>query len=291
MIIYGEGYSKKNKTRIDDFKRCGILTQTSDTGSYMLSPLGKLMEDSLLNKIVLELKRCEIPEMEIPSIVRLKNEDQCYKGCRILESRNLDLFVCDPLYDVEEVACYIKYYPCIYWIKQYIDTSKRMCPTKLKFHSYKLLCILSNESVDFLCKFVYRVICKGLGLKNNMLVIRKNDNNDFSIRFDKSDNFTIAHIHSVDSNGMSICGISIERLILLILKYNQIERNSRIIIFKKVLVAYKNLSDDTIESVSKKYDFIDSRNIKISQKRNILLDIGVEEIDILLNSSIIKKLE
>lgn len=289
IVIYGSEYKKKSDSRIDILKRFGILNQTKSTGNYMLSPLGKLVKTAITNRILASFSEKSIPEIEMPSVLRASQDDEKIRGCVTLVSDDSIPFVCDALYDAKEAMTFLEKYETVAWKKRYVDTSRRMIPTNLRFHSYELVCLLSCQPPKNICDLILQIFDECLGLDNDCFCVRQNSDDDYSIRYCGEESFTIAHIHKEPLHAATMCGIPVEKLLLLLIIHNRSNAKRKIFLFDKVLITYN--SEDVLSLNCQPYDFIDAREIKITPKIDLLLGIGVKSIFMLTNSGSIKQVD
>lgn len=284
MIIVGKEY-KKSETRIDVLKRFGLVMSTTDTGTYMLSPLGKMVKDRIIACLMKELSANHAALIELPVVIHSSSMSYPYRECAYFASGDSSFYICDALNDAEEAQLFLSDYSDVVWVKNYIDTTRRMVPTKLRFHSYGLLCVISRKTPMDLCKSIMELLCSVFVDLKQYLTIRQNSQDDYSIRYCGRDSFTIAHCHQALSNTCAMCGISIEKILLMHVLNNQ-SNEEKTYLFDNVLVALKtqDLSFVNIED----YDFIDLRELKIASKCMLLEGIGVKRVYMLTNTGNVK---
>ena len=285
MIIKGEIETKNCKTRLDLLKRYGIIKQTKSNGNFCFTPLGKIFKDRVLSLLRQELLNYHYYEIQLPNILKTKGNSKVKHKNTTLFSNN-NIFSCDALEDAIEASNFIENYDGVFWEKSYIDTSRRIKSTSLRFHSYGLICSVSKESSAELCEKMLEILKKVLFNMKEKLYIEKKHKNGFSVEIDiDNEKYTIAHIHNIDGYDFSVSGISIEKIVYSILKFNKLNSNKRTNFFQRVLMVYKN----KVEVKEGDYDFVDARNCKITEKVELLTTIGVEKIFLLNNSGKIKE--
>lgn len=286
MIVRGNVLSKDNYTKLDILERYGIVKATKCNGTFCFTPLGKKIKDRIVEFFKNELYNLHYDEIELPIFLKISNNDSFVRNNSKVFSTNNQVFSCDALGDCIEASSYIGDNSGVFWEKKYIDTSIRVAPTLLRFHSYELICIISKKTIRELCDAIMILFSQIFLEKKSRLYIKNNGNDDFSIRINiGDDDFTIAHVHGMSGYEFSVCGIPIEKLIFAIIRYNMITPEFPIILLDNVLIIYKNqevINED-------KYDFVDARNCKIFEKIGLLKGLGVRSISLLDNYGVIKK--
>lgn len=290
MLIYGEASKFDYRSREEALVMSGIINRTQRSGTFMYTPLGKAFKDRIIELAKSEFKAINAPEIELAAVLQAaKLESQTYnRRCSKLISCEDVPFICDALNDAEEASAYLNCYSGVCWEKAYIDLSRRMTSSKLRYHSYGLLCLLYNTAPDTLCGIAFSILGNMFPGFSERLVIRANEDKDYSIRLilDGNDEYTLAHIHQHLKDNTSLAGLSIEKLVLTMVLHNVEFLERKVCLFRNALIIPNRVSyifDDT-------YELVDLRRGAVNNKIILLNAIGVKELFLMTSTSSIKRL-
>jgi len=276
--LEGDISNIKAKTPYDFLKWAGLVN-CFHSGFLFYLPLGKLIKDRIIGKIVNLLSLYDYNFIELQEYVPNTSisyfED--FRLCSRLTTENGDFWYNDPLIDaklVQDIECHN-----VFWIKKYADTSLRVKLSKLRLHSYELITILSTT--NSILSIIKNVLENLFVNQAEVLFNSKDVENDFiiAVKF-QNEIFRIGHCNQPDClDSLFIAAISVEKLLSLVVRINIVSEKQIETVNKYLINTVKGLN-----YLSDEYDIFDDRSCSVKEKQIRAKALGAREIYLSKNS-------